>query len=218
MKDSRNELLDAVRNSMFDGDYPVICNLHDLGSDQNSHNCLGCNFAELVEAIEHIASDIPKFSDEKTGKITFILWLYLLTERMQEILRLVSFPEEMKIQKFSYFSLVKKWGNFFKHPKAFFLTHHAEYDRDRGEDDVLIDDDFINKYYGGDKHNQQLYALLTNKKNVVVKLPNLMELTAGLGCELAYLSKVIRSNPIYSEILTNKSVLEDYYSAVTDNT
>ncbi len=80
MSVSRNELLDAVRNSMFEGDdaepYPAICNLHDLGAD-DTHNCLACNFAELVETLEGLARDFPKFTDEKTAKITFILWLYL---------------------------------------------------------------------------------------------------------------------------------------------
>ena len=220
MSVSRNELLDAVRNSMFEGDdaepYPAICNLHDLGAD-DTHNCLACNFAELVETLEGLARDFPKFTDEKTAKITFILWLYLLTERMQELLRLVSFPEEIKSKKFPNFNLARRWANFFKHPKAFLLTHHARYDEEPIDDEIVIDDSFINKFYGGDKHNPQLYALLTNKANVVVRLPNLVSLTEGLGKELGYLSQVILSNPIYSEILTNTSVLEDYYSTLAGN-
>jgi hypothetical protein len=132
---------------------------------------------------------------------------------MQEILKLISFPEEIKNQKFPKFLLVKRWANFFKHPKAFFLTHHAQYDQaPQGGNEVVIDDAFINRYYSGDKKNKELYERLTNKADVLVLLPDLVALTKGIGQELAYLSDVIRSNPIYGEILVNKSVLEEYYS------
>lgn len=222
MNDSQDNLLQAVHASMFErtdeDSYPTICNLHDLVDSESSHNCLGCNFAEIVKSIEAIAHDFSNFSDEKTAKITYILWLYLLTERMQEILKLISFPEELKTQKFPYFNLVKRWGNFFKHPKAFFLTHHAEYVENSEKVGTLIDDTFINRYYSGDKHNQHLYDRLTNKENVVVQLPNLVTLTKALGDELAYLSEVIRSNPIYSEIVTNKSILKGYFSTETSDT
>jgi hypothetical protein len=166
-----------------------------------------------VETLKGLAQDYSKFSDAKTAKITYLLWLYLLVERMQEILMLISFPEEIKNQKFPKFLLVKRWANFFKHPKAFFLTHHAQYDQERqGGNEVVIDDAFINKFYAGDKKNPELYKLLTNKSDVLVLLPDLIALTKGIGQELAYLSDVIRSNPIYSEILANKSVLEEYFS------
>lgn len=214
--DKPNDLEQAVLDSMFedDGEYAnaLICNLHELG-DSESHNCLACNFADLVETLKGLAQDYSKFSDAKTAKITYLLWLYLLVERMQEILMLISFPEEIKNQKFPKFLLVKRWANFFKHPKAFFLTHHAQYDQERqGGNEVVIDDAFINKFYAGDKINPELYKLLTNKSDVLILLPDLIALTKGIGQELAYLSDVIRSNPIYGEILVNKSVLEEYYS------
>lgn len=211
-----NDLEQAVLDSMFedDGEYAnaLICNLHEHG-ESDSHNCLACNFADLVETLKGLAQDYAKFSDAKTAKITFLLWLYLLVERMQEILMLISFPDEIKSQKFPNFLLVKRWANFFKHPKAFFLTHHAQYDQEpKGGNEVVIDDSFINRFYAGDKKNKELYERLTNKADVLVLLPDLIALTKGIGQELAYLSDVIRSNPIYGEILVNKSVLEEYFS------
>ena len=214
--DEPSELEKAVLDSMFEQDEEyanaLICNLHELG-DSEGHNCLACNFADIVERLKGLAQDFSKFSDAVTGKITYLLWLYLLAERMQEILMLISFPEEIKSQKFPNFLLVKRWANFFKHPKAFFLTHHAQYDQaPQGGNEVVIDDSFINRFYSGDKKNKELYERLTNKADVLVLLPDLVALTKGIGQELAYLSDVIRSNPIYGEILVNKSVLEEYYS------
>jgi len=213
-----NELLDAVRTSMLQNTggnwYAKICDLHQLGETVDSHNCIACNLAELVEILEELATDFDKFTKETTAKVTYLLWLYLLTERMQEIFRLISFPEEMKNQKFPMYLLTKKWGNFIKHPKAFFLTHHASFDRETVDDkEIKIDNCFINKFYSGDKKNGELYKILTNQKKVVVLLPNLVELTNGLGEELVNLSSIIRNNPIYAEIMTNKSVLEHYYSS-----
>jgi hypothetical protein len=211
-------LLEAVKSSMMvtesDGStYAQICGLHGLGDSSKSHNCLACNLAEVVESLQSVARDFGKFSDQKTAKITYLIWLYLLTERMQEILRLISFPEELKCEKFPCFQLIKRWGNFIKHPKAFLLTHHANYedDGDGIAGAIYIDDVFINRFYSGDKRNNELYQTLTNQSKVFVRLPDLIESTTKLGDELKYLQSVILDNPIYSEILTTKSVLEDYY-------
>lgn len=211
-------LLASVESSMMTKEddesiYPNICGLHELSESQMSHNCLACNLAEVVESLHSLAKDFSKFSDEKTAKITYLMWLYLLTERMQEILKLISFPEELKSEKFPCLQLVKRWGNFIKHPKAFLLTHHAEYaDEDHYEvNAVNIDDAFINKYYSGDKRNHELYGKLTNHSKVYVKLPDLVVTTTGLGRELKYLQSVVVDNPIYAEIVTTKSVLENYY-------
>lgn len=215
MKNDNNSLLLAVQNSMFvveqAGSFPHICALHELGSS-NSHNCLACNFADLVIDLESLAKDIGKFSDQRVAKITFILWLYLLAERMQEVLKLLSFPENIKNEKFIFFKKIKKWGNFLKHPKAFFLTHHSSFDQFSEDAYQIIDDDFIAKFYGGNEKNTELYQLLTNKNRVDVKLPDLIELTNGLGKELEYLCEEILKTPSYKQVLTDKSVLKDYFS------
>jgi len=207
----------VILDSFFEGDNddgnggPKICSLHDISDTKNSHNCLACNFAELIDRLIHIASVYDHFEDKTTGDLTYIIWLYLLTERMQEIFKLISMPEEIKSQEFPAFKRIRCWGNFIKHPKAFFLTHHATFGEYLNGNATKIDDDFVTRYYSGDKHNQELYKYITNAARVNVVLPDLLDLTKKLGSELSALQHIIESNPIYQQILKDKTIFENYF-------
>lgn len=207
-------LSNTVKSSFFtNGDsHPTICFLHETFQveDNTSHCCLACNFANTVTAIEDVAKIIANIEDEATANTTYLLWLYLLCERMQEVLNLLSIPEEIKVDKFKTLLLIKRWANFIKHPKAYFLAHHCS--KDQTQQEVTIDDTFINRYYSGGKHNAVLYQTITNTSNIKVTFPDLHKLTKQLADELNTLQNIINLNPIYQELLQNKVVLQNYFS------
>ena len=213
-----------VASAFYDGEksdemFPKICTLHDTmqGPQGVDHTCIACNFAEVVDGLRDVVKSMSVYTNAYFAKITYLLWLYLLAERMQEIFKLISLPEEIKEAKFTTFIRAKRWGNFLKHPKAFFLTHHPKIDASCGKNEVCIDDAFIQKFYSGDKHNAELYRVISNSPSVVVQSPDLEEMTQGLASDLDELQKIIRENPIYQSVLRNKTVLENYYSTDSDN-
>ena len=114
---------------------------------------------------------------------------------------------------FKFIILHKNWANFLKHPKAFLLTHHASYnDFEIDSNAIKINDEFVKKYYNGDKHNGFLYQTISNNTNIQVILPDIYALTTGLGKELKILKNIIDDNPIYQSVLRDKTVLENYFS------
>jgi hypothetical protein len=219
MADDYSKLADLVVSEFYDstGESPDICYLHDITKNENNtnHNCLACNFAETVISLKIIAQSLVHIQehDSITAKQTYIIWMYLLFERMEEIFKLISLPMEYKTTRFPTGRLIKNWANFLKHPKAFLLTHHASYeDVDIDNSAIKINDEFILKYYNGDKHNASLYQTISNNTNIRVIMPDINKLTIGLGGELKLLKNIISENPIYQSVLRDKTVLENYFS------
>lgn len=215
-------LEELVASAFYEGKQsakPKICTLHETmqSEEGNSHTCIACNFAEIVEGLSDVAKSMPAYSNSYFAKMTYLLWLYLLAERMQEIFKLIGLPEEIKEANFTAFIRAKRWGNFLKHPKAFFLTHHPKIDKPCGDGEVCINDAFVQKFYSGGNHNADLYRKLSNSRSVVVQFPNLEELTRDLASDLDELQKIVHENPIYQTVLRSKSVLENYYSAQSTN-
>ena len=223
MTDDYSKLADLVVSEFYDstGDNPDICDLHNITQNEHNtnHNCLACNFAETVISLKVIAQSLVHIQehDSVTAKQTYIIWMYLLFERMEEIFKLISLPMEYKTTRFPIGKLIKNWANFLKHPKAFLLTHHASYkdvdiNENINENVININDDFIQKYYNGDKHNASLYQTISNNTNIRVIMPDINKLTIGLGRELKLLKNIIAENPIYQSVLKDKTVLENYFS------
>ena len=110
---------------------------------------------------------------------------------------------------------VNRWANFLKHPKAFFLVHHPEFSIEepatRASTTVFIDQEFIDKYYAGDGQNEELTRRLQNRAEVIVIIPSLPALLLEFSEELNIFMKIIRENPIYKELLGNKSTYEKFF-------
>lgn len=148
--------------------------------------CLGCNLQDQAQLI----SDFLKSAHTYYEKIHFFtiynMLLYLLTERILEIKKIIGLPEGYKEEKFRVFKEIKLWANFLKHPKAFILTHHPEYrfEGEKGKNKLnnkkkVIQFDYIKKYYSGEDKNKYnvLVKELRNNKDVIVELPDLLRLT-----------------------------------------
>ena len=124
---------------------------------------------------------------------------------------------------FKTFALIKRWANFYKHPKSFMFVHHPYYTFENHPDYnelkkkmIVVDSKFISKYYNGDSRNTELYSILTNKKDVLVIFPNIEELTKLFCSEIIHFVDLLRTNSVYRYILSQKSTYENFYSI--DNT
>ena len=217
------ELSKIVRKKFFiDGEdpEPVLCQLHDIFDSElctTAHNCLGCNFAELIHGLEYAVKSYDNGVDQPLrGRVTQILLsLYLIVEGIDLIFNIIGLPTEVRKEKFPVMRQVNRWANFLKHPKAFLFTHHPQFVVD-GEDSVpgdslCINQEFIDKYYAGDKKNRELYNRMQNKIEVVVKFPRLDSLLKSFAVELHDFMKIIEENPIYKEILGKRSTYENYF-------
>ncbi|HXA01651.1 MAG TPA: hypothetical protein VNW99_06670 [Cytophagaceae bacterium] len=148
-----------------------------------------------------------------------ILFSYLLVERFEEIFRIVKLPEAYRLRHFQIFGIIKRWTNFLKHPKAFILVHHPEYyfeneielEHNDKNNMIIIDQEFIDIYYSGDKENNKLYSILKNKNNVVVLLPNLPDLMSEFCKAQKKFIDIISNNEVFRETLDEQSTLKDYF-------
>lgn len=207
-----------------DGDSPMACEIHNYLGDDNHHNCIGCNLADTEEHIFNNLKKYRSFNDLREASTTHLLLCYIMVERIDEVFKIINIPESYRIQYFNAFSIIKKWANFIKHPKAFILVHHPEYLLENDpelpiikKDSIKIDTDFIKTYYSGSKNNPKLYSLLTNKKDVYVILPELAPLTKSFFEEIRLFINLIRDNSVYRHLLNDKSTFENYFISEQDD-
>jgi hypothetical protein len=197
----------------------LMCSINEAFVEfhEDGHNCLGCNLQDQATLI----SDFLGSADVCYSKIHFFtiynLLLYLLTERILEIKKIIGLPSGYKEDKFRVLKEVKLWANFLKHPKAFILTHHPKYvfngeDYER-DSKKIIDFEYILKYYSGEDINKYkvLVRELRNNKNVLVELPDLKRLTHDFCEACKEFIDIIKENKAYREILNDMTTLEHFF-------
>jgi hypothetical protein len=205
---------------IYPGDESIMCQIHDVFHVNNNktHNCLGCNLADYTQLL-HTALQIGVYRYPFEAFLNTILYCYLLIERQEEIFKIIKLPESYRLKHFQIFGIIKRWSNFFKHPKAFILVHHPGYyfeeevtftDAEK-KSNIIIDQRFIDIYYSGDHENNNLYRLLNNKKNVYVIMPNLPDLMQRFCQAQKKFLDIISNNKVFKEILDEKSTIEDYF-------
>lgn len=197
-----------------------ICEIHEVytGLEREHHNCLACNFADSINSIQRFLSQSELFIGDINDRFTiFIIKFYLLIEQVEVILRIVNIPEEYRKKHFRALSKVRRWANFLKHPKAFFLVHHPEYFFE-GYDlfnpnkfQIIIDQCFIDNYYADNKKNDELDQRLRNKKDVAVLYPDPVKLTKEICDAINSFKEGVLKNEDYKEILSHRSTFTNYF-------
>ena len=205
----------------FKGDDPVMCQLHDVFDtlETNHHNCLGCNFADSIQLIKaflrmHASQETVQFS-----YTTYLILCYLLVERIELMFDIIALHKEYKTDHFKILTTIRRWANFIKHPKAFLLTHHAEYtyqDSPKSGDltdnaTEVINHTFIDNYYSNEKKNEKLYEELENKEKVLVVFPDVNKVTEELCSAINKSVGVVCDNVVFREVLAKRSTFRDYW-------
>jgi hypothetical protein len=201
---------------------PVVCRLHEaFGTiDTGSHNCLGCNFADVTNWICNHLKRFDQHTDVAEAMSFYLLKLYLFVERAYEIFEIIQLSLQYRGRHFGVFRDVHKWANFLKHPKGFLLVHHPFHffegmpDFDRAKHSVVVDQDFVNEYYSGADKNTKLYRQLENQREIAVLYPDPFRLTERFCAAIHKFVEVIRDNAVYREILASRTTYENYFAVL----
>ena len=214
-KDNLTEARAIFHNLLFKEENPIVCSIHDIFHDPESdkHNCIGCNLAESIDSINSYFNRIGAYEEIQEGYNDLLIKLYLFVERAYELFKIMSLPQEYRASEFETFHLIHKWANFIKHPKAFMFCHTPRYAVGISEDnfDLIVDSEFVKKFYSGDKRNLELYKKLENNPSVVVLYPEAKRLIENFAEEVMKIEPLIANNQVYRDILHKKSTLEAYF-------
>ncbi|MBX3425244.1 MAG: hypothetical protein KF688_06150 [Pirellulales bacterium] len=205
----------------------VMCRIHSVfvGDDPVKHNCLGCNLEDLSEQISRFLKSMQNEDVGYKPHHPVSLYLFLLNtlwERITDIFDIVSVPDEYRARHFEPLRRVRRWANFFKHPKEFaWIVHHPEYVFEGSSGltalkvvrpgVLLIDDQFVKSFYSCERKKGLRKALEHGKDNTAVVLPDIENLTTEVCDCIDKCVSTIVDNPIYLEMLDDKCTIANYY-------
>lgn len=204
------------------------------GPDDAHHNCLGCNFNDLIEQVYKFLSVASQNLVHFDLHHNFSIYAFLLNtcwERVTDVFNIVGVPDSYRCKHFAPFIRVRRWANFFKHPKTFgWMAHHPHYTIEKSQDHkrlltdakkrLFIDDDFLKRYYSSDANqnaNKLRGEFVGYERSSVVVIPDVVQLTAGICRCLDHFVEIITGNPVYVEILTDTSTIFNFYEAVEES-
>ena len=209
-----------------------MCLIYDAfeGVEGKNHNCLGCNLDEMTDQVLKFLHICTYNQNLFLPQQSFSIYATLLNgiwERISDVFKIISLPEGYRARHFQPFIRVRRWANFFKHPKAFgWMIHHPVYTFEASahselylQDDTFrrIDDAFVKRFYASKEKTRGLVQELEGYQNkTVVMLPDLGNLTSNICDSLNTFIDIITNNPVYKEILDEKSTFTDYYEEGND--
>lgn len=198
----------------YKGGYDTLfCNIHTHFED--GHNCVACNLDDSNNRIEKFLISFKLFEDTNTTFTNFILLMYLQVECIFEYLNILGLPEQYILKNFQTLYIIKRWANFLKHPKSFMLVHHPTFTYEniwkKKKNEIVIDTEFVKEYYAGEKKNNELYKLLSNKKNVSIVYPDPKRLIKEFCDVQKKFCDLIAKNQMVREILDDKATIKNYY-------
>jgi len=178
------------------------------------HNCIGCNIHEGATSIKLFLKNHEGYPSVRHYLMLYSLTFYILAERI------VTINDEMSGKKndwsdFPNLRRIKRWANFFKHPKSYMFLHHATYHLSTDPDqpnfliDGIIDDNFVQEYYGGNSENEKLHSLIANKRRHKVFFPDLIEFTKSMCGEFDSFFNSIHSNPEFVGQLSKYTLVSE---------
>ena len=214
----------------------LMCSVHSTYTTEDNHNCLGCNFDDLIRQLHDylfmVINQRPQYEDQipHVYSIYFLL-LNGVWERIDNIIRLLGVPDDYKKSKFRAFLQVRRWANFFKHPGSFtYIVHHPaitidgsrnhrkhEYKEqlnlaDEHAQMLYVDSQFVSDNYSAEKESKTLQKSFKKHKScTVIVFPRLDETTKEICSCLEHFVDLITNNPIYVEILRDTSSLIDQF-------
>lgn len=205
----------------------LMCSIYDVFNEPDSpdHNCLGCNFDEITDQISKFlftcASNPNLFLPQQSFAI-YAMLLNVVWERISDVFEIISLPEGYRVRYFGVLIGIRRWANFFKHPKAFaWMVHHPEYTFEGAEFDkalltdpswLKVDSEFLKRYYASEKSRGLTKEFEGRENKVVVVLSDLETLTVQVCDCLDKFIEIITQNQVYHEILDEKATFVNYYS------
>lgn len=204
----------------------LMCAIYDVFDEPGNqkHNCLGCNFDDMTEQIAKflfICKDNTALLSLHQSFSIYALLLNSVWERISDVFEIISLPESYLVRNFGPFIRIRRWANFFKHPKAFaWRVHHPVYTFEDSSHSkafiqdpsyLKIDDEFLKKYYTSDKSKGLTKEFNGHETKVVVIFPSIEALTNDICDCLEKFVEIITQNKVYQEVLDEKSTFINYF-------
>ena len=218
---ARKEFDDRVQR------HQLMCQIFQAyaGPGQQNHNCLGCNFDELTAHISNCLKACSEGAQYFTLQLAYFMYLQLLNnswERITDVFDIISVPEGYRARHYQPLIKMRRWANFFKHPKEFgWLVHHPQYTIEgsphaatfssKKNEYRIVDDEFLKKYYTADRSKGLASEFRGLEQKVVVVLPDVAQLTSQVCDCLTNFVEVVTKNPVYHEILNDKATIINYF-------
>ncbi|WP_299155866.1 hypothetical protein [uncultured Christiangramia sp.] len=216
------KVFDIFVDANYQNDSTLFCSIHN--SFNRGHNCIGCNLDSNNRRIENFLIQFKYFSDINLTFTSFILLLYLQVECITEYFKIIEIQERYRTKHFQVFTLIKRWANFLKHPKAFMLVHHPNWSFENRifadayvkklykNTNPTIDSSFINRYYNSDKNNKDLYRKLEKKEDLLVMFPDPIEIIKDFTNAQIKFVELISENSIARELLEDQTTIEKHFN------
>jgi len=228
------KMFEAASKS-FDGKVQkdqLMCRIYEAyaGPDDANHNCLGCNLDAVTDQISKYlraaASGKSGFNAEESFSV-YALLLNTLWERITDVFDIVSVPEGYRKRHYEPLYQMRRWANFFKHPKEFgWLVHHPRFlfegtpeaakvlAKDSGY--RVIEDEFLKKYYSADRNKGLAKEFNGLERKVVVLMPDIAAVTDKVCGSLANFVGVVTKNPVYHELLNDKATIANHFDSLAE--
>jgi hypothetical protein len=233
--DAHATTLFAAASTMFDERVQheqMMCRIYEAysGPDEANHNCLGCNLdaitAQISKFLRAAAAGHTGFSAEESLSV-FAFLLNTLWERITDVFDIVAVPEGYRKRHYEAMYRMRRWANFFKHPKEYgWLVHHPKYlfegtpeaGRALAKDSglLVIEDKFLKTYYSARRVKGLAKEFDGYENKVVVLLPDVASVTERLCDCLANFVEVVTKNPVYYEILNDRATIANYFDNLID--
>ena len=233
--DTHAATLFAAASATFDAKVQgqqMMCGIYEAysGPDQVNHNCLGCNLdaitAQIAKFLRAAAGGHTGFSAEESFSV-FAFLINTLWERINDVFDVVAVPEGYRKRHYEAMYRMRRWANFFKHPKEFgWLVHHPQYlfegtpeagkalAKDSGL--LVIEEAFLKKYFSAERVKGLAKEFNGNENKVVVLLPDVASVTEKICVCLANFVEVVTKNPVYYEILNDRTTLTNYFDSLME--
>jgi len=216
--------------------HQLMCRIYDkyAGPDDAHHNCLGCNFDDLTRQVSKFLSIASQKPVDFDLHHQFSIYAFLLNtcwERITDVFDILGVPDGYRCRHFAPFIRVRRWANFFKHPKTFgWMVHHPRYTIENSDDhnDLsaeggkyrFIDYEFLKTYYSsGAKQNAGKLRgeFVGFERSTVVIIPDVTQLTSEICHCVDHFVKIITENLIYIKMLNDTSTIQNFYESIDDS-
>lgn len=207
----------------------LMCSIHEAYEPpgQIGHNCIGCNFDDLTKHLSDFLEAAEEMHNPHHVFFTYALIVNGIWERMSDIFDIVGVPESYREQKFKPFYRIRRWANFFKHPKSFsWLVHHPIFVIDgsmvhkgitRDGDHLFVDDNFVRDHYRSHDCKSPDVEFEKYRESTVVVLPNIEKLTNNLCYGLEHFVELVTQNPVYGSMLSDKATILHHFDQECDD-
>lgn len=189
---------------------------------EDDHISVACNLDDMSVTIINYLSRYKRNTKAKSIEcdiVPYLLLLYIMESTILSLFFEMNTGIKLEESKISAMRKVRRWANFFKHPKSFvYLSHHPKYTFENSQvffdknPELEINTEFVCKYYKDKKSDLELKQQLHGKYPVLVVIPDIVQLTEEFAKSVIYIFDVIEGCEMAKEYLMANCVMKGFHT------